>query len=86
MSDYTVIVVGAVRRQLRRISQTDKKRILNKIENLGTNPRPHGYKQLTGEENLFRVRVGDYRIIYEIHEKILVVTVLKVGNRREVYR
>ncbi len=86
MSDYEIIIVGAVRRQLKRINLADKKRILDKIQSLANNPRPHGFKELKGSENLFRVRVGDYRIIYEIRDKILLITILKIGNRREIYR
>lgn len=86
MNGYEIIIVGAVRRQLKRINRDDKKRILDKIQSLAENPRPHGFKELKGSENLFRVRVGDYRIIYEIQDKILLITILKIGNRREVYR
>lgn len=64
MNDYEIVIVGAVRRQLKRINREDKKRILDKIQSLAENPRPHGFKELKGSENLFRVRTGDYRIIY----------------------
>ena len=86
MSVYEIIIVSAVRKQLKRINREDKKRILDKIQSLANNPRPHGYKELKGSENLFRVRTGDYRIIYEIQDKMLLITILKVGNRREIYR
>lgn len=86
MKDYEIVIVGAVRRQLKQINRDDQKRILDKIQSLAKNPRPHGFKELRGSENLFRIRVGDYRIIYEIQDKILLITVLKVGNRRDVYR
>ncbi|HYV95500.1 MAG TPA: type II toxin-antitoxin system RelE/ParE family toxin [Chitinophagales bacterium] len=55
------------------------------IANLASDPRPHGYIQLKGR-SAFRVRVGDYRIIYEIYSEKLVVLIVEVGNRREVYR
>ncbi|HXG84630.1 MAG TPA: type II toxin-antitoxin system RelE/ParE family toxin [Pyrinomonadaceae bacterium] len=86
MSVYTVEITGAARRQLKKINRADKRKILDKIETLGKNPRPHGYKPLTDTDNMFRVRVGDYRIIYEIRNKILLVIVLRVANRRESYR
>lgn len=86
MKDYEIVIVGAVRRQLKQINRDDKKRILDKIQSLAENPRPYGYKELKGNDNLFRIRAGDYRIIYEIQDKILLITVLKVGNRRDVYR
>lgn len=53
---------------------------------LGENPRPKGASKLSGQRPFYRVRVGDYRVIYEIQEKILVVLVIKVGHRREVYQ
>lgn len=83
---YKVKIVGAAKRQLRRLSKENQRRILDKIEKLSQNPRPYGYKQLQNEENLFRIRVGDFRVIYKIHNEILVVLVLKTAHRREVYR
>jgi len=56
------------------------------MEALTRNPRPHGVKKLSGEQNLYRIRAGDYRIIYQIRDKELVVLVLKLGHRRDVYR
>ncbi len=84
--NYRVEIVGAAKRQLKRLSKENKRRVLDAIEKLEENPRPHGYKQLQGEENLFRRRVGDYRIIYEIHDPVLLILVLTVAHRRQVYR
>lgn len=83
---YTVQIAPAVRKQLKPLPKPDKKRILDKIDSLGSNPRPAGYKQLQGFGNFFRVRVGDYRIIYNILDDVLVVAVVKVANRRDAYR
>jgi len=83
MSSYTIEITNAARRQLKKIIRDDKKRILDKLEALAENPRPHGYKHLTDMENLFRVRVGDYRIIYEIENKVLLVIVLRIAKRNE---
>ena len=71
--NYQAAIVGAAR-------------VLDSIEKLAQNPRPHGCKQLQGEENLFRVRIGDYRVIYEIRDAVLFVYVLTIAHRREVYR
>ncbi|HEY9125250.1 MAG TPA: type II toxin-antitoxin system mRNA interferase toxin, RelE/StbE family [Bacteroidales bacterium] len=57
----------------------------NAISNLGNNPRPFGYKKLKGED-AYRIRIGDYRIIYEIDDTIIVVTVVSVGHRKEIYK
>jgi mRNA interferase RelE/StbE len=63
-----------------------QKRIIGRIEALAVNPRPHGVEKLAGEDQTYRVRVGEYRILYEVHDAALVVLVVKVGHRREVYR
>jgi mRNA interferase RelE/StbE len=86
MSGYTVEITSAARRQLKKINRENKAKILNKIEALATNPRPHGYKHLTDVGSLLRVRVGDYRIIYEVQDRVLLVIVLRVADRRETYR
>lgn len=83
---YTVKIVGAAKRQLRRLSKDSQRRILDKIEKLSLEAKPRGYKQLQGDANLFRIRIGDYRVIYEIHESVLIVLVLRIAHRREVYR
>lgn len=62
-----------------------EKRVLVALAGLETQPRPVGCKKLCGE-NAWRIRIGDYRVIYEIHDKILQVIVVTVGHRREVYR
>ena len=86
MSRYRVEISPAAERQLKKFNRAYKQKILNKIAALGENPRPHGYKHLTDEDNMYRVRVGDYRIIYEIQNKVLLVIVLRVGDRKESYK
>jgi len=63
-----------------------RRRIEPKIDALAENPRPHGARKIEGQETAFRVRVGDYRIVYEVHDRVLIVMVMIVGHRREVYR
>jgi mRNA interferase RelE/StbE len=63
----------------------DRRRMVAKIQTLASNPRPVGAEKLSGEDK-YRLRQGDYRILYEIVDDELVVTVVKVGNRRDVYR
>ncbi len=74
----------SVRKDLRGIPKPTVKRILQAIDRLATNPRPRECKKLTGHA-LFRIRVGVYRVIYEIRGDELVVIVVKVGHRRGVY-
>ncbi len=72
-------------RQFRNLPQDVQERLTPSIDALLRNPRPPGIKKLKGED-AYRLRVGDYRIIYEVHDKVLVVLVVGVGHRREVYR
>lgn len=82
---YNVETEPRVLRSLRRINQADQRRILERIDSLATDPRPAGCEKLQGTEG-FRIRQGDYRVIYTINDSERVVTVTKVGHRRDVYR
>ena len=80
------VELGPVRKDLRALDETIRRRVLSALVALEVNPRPPGAKKLRGSELLWRVRVGDYRILYSIEEARLVVLVIKIGHRREVYR
>jgi mRNA interferase RelE/StbE len=82
---YRVILSRSARKQLERLSGETETRILARLAELESNPRPSGCKKLT-HRDAWRIRVGDYRVIYEIHYKVLQVIVVTVGHRREVYR
>jgi mRNA interferase RelE/StbE len=73
-------------RDLKKLPEQVRQRLQPHIESLATDPRPPGVVKLEGAENGYRIRVGDYRILYEIHDAVLRVAVVKVGHRREVYR
>ena len=84
---YEVIIKPAVSRYLRKLDKDLQQLIVDSIDSLSDNPRPDGCKKLKGETDLYRVRIaGIYRAVYEIKDKQLVVTVIKVGHRRDVYR
>lgn len=85
MVEYKLLFKESVYKDLKVLSRSDLKRILSKIEELAQNPRPAGSQKLSGLE-LFRVRQGKYRIVYSIQDRELVVHVIKVGHRRDVYR
>jgi len=85
MASYRIEVSKKVRKDLRKIPASDVERILGVIRDLATDPRPHGSKKLKGNE-LFRVRCGVYRVVYEIHDDRLVVIVVRVAHRKDVYR
>lgn len=85
MASYRLRFRKSVRRDLRPVPGKDVRRILERIEALAADPRPPGSEKLSGQER-YRVRQGNYRILYEIIEDELVVTVVKVGHRRHIYR
>jgi len=83
---YRIEFAPRADRQFRALEKSLQARLGRRIDSLAENPRPQGIKKLAGEEDLFRLRVGDYRIIYQIQEKRLVVLVVGVGHRADVYR
>jgi len=83
---YTVEVLPSAQRELAALPKDVQRRIANRIDALREDPRPPGTRQLQGEDRLYRLRVGDYRVIYSIEGRRLVVVVVKIGHRREVYR
>ena len=85
MANYKLVLKRSVSKDLRPIPNKDVARILQCIEALQYNPRPAGSEKLSGQER-YRVRQGVYRIIYEVLDEILIVTVVKVGHRKQVYR
>ena len=87
MSAYTVTLAGPALDWLARCRDAKlKRRIGEVIDRLGENPRPPGCVKLTGEVDLWRVRLGDYRILYEIHEGRLHLLVIRIAKRSEAYR
>jgi mRNA interferase RelE/StbE len=82
---YRVILPKSVQKELDRLPSDVMGRILTRLRALESNPRPPDVKKLKGRP-AWRVRVGDYRIIYEIHDRELVIIVVTIGHRREVYR
>jgi mRNA interferase RelE/StbE len=83
---YAVLVSPTARRDLKRIRGPARRRIAEAIDNLADEPRPSGCKKLVDEENLYRIRVGDYRIVYQIGDDRLIVLVIRVGHRTDIYR
>src|SRR5882762_4379263 len=84
---YSVELLPAARRVLRKLDKPVARRIVATLTALAGDPRPHGARALSGTERpMLRVRVGDYRIVYEVHDSRLVVLVIFVGHRRDIYR
>lgn len=82
---YRVELTTAAARQIKKLPRPARDRVLEAIANLTGDPRPHGAKKLAGEDTAWRIRVGDYRVIYDVFDSELVVTVVRAGHRREVY-
>ena len=82
---YALTIERAARKSLEKISPPHQERLIEAIEALAADPRPPGVKKLRGRE-AWRIRVGAYRVIYEIHDDELVVLVVRIRHRREAYR
>ena len=85
MAEYKIYFIESVEKDFRIIPKKDLLKILSRIETLARNPMPPSHEKLTGQER-YRVRQGQYRIIYSVHDKELTVWVVKVGHRKDVYR
>lgn len=82
---YEIRITKEAAKELRNLPQWEQSKIRLKIQNLANSPRPHGSVKLAGFDNRYRVRQGDYRVIYEIFDDEVVVQVVRVAHRREVY-
>lgn len=83
---YQVEIQRSAEKELAALPSNLQARIFKAIDGLATDPRPNGCKKLSGSKNAYRVRVGEYRIVYEIYDGVLVVIVIRVAHRRDVYR
>ena len=86
MADYRVTFARSARRELERLHRQLAGRIVTRIEGLVVEPRPSGVRKLRGANNLWRLRVGDYRVIYSVDDGQRVVDVVAVRHRSEAYR
>ncbi|MDH5668989.1 MAG: type II toxin-antitoxin system RelE/ParE family toxin [Nitrospira sp.] len=83
---YSILFAPLAERRLKALAESTQRRIITRIKALQRNPRPQGVKKLTDEDDLYRIREGSFRIVYTIRDKELVVLVLKIDDRKEVYR
>lgn len=83
---YRIELSPPAARQLRKLDGDARRRVQAAVELLGQDPRPAGARKLVGGEGEWRVRTGDYRIVYEVNDGVLLILVLAVGHRREIYR
>lgn len=83
---YTVEFSPGAEREFRKLAREIQLRLRLRIDALADDPRPTGAKKLKGGDQLWRIRMGDYRIVYEVRDQMLVVLVVRIAHRREVYR
>lgn len=82
---YRIEFTRRAARDLERLDRRARLRIVEAVTGLGIDPRPAGVKKLKGEDNAWRIRVGDYRVIYEIHDNSVLIVVFRVGHRRDIH-
>lgn len=82
---YRVEFTSAAARQVKKLPRPARDRVLEAIAHLAEDPRPAGVKKLAGEQTAWRIRVGEYRVIYDVFDTELVVTIVRAGHRRDVY-
>ena len=85
MAGYSLEIKRSAAKELAQVTPKDRRRIAARIQALADDPRPVGVEKLSGQER-YRVRQGDYRILYEIEDQILRIIVVRIGHRRDVYR
>lgn len=86
LNPYQIKFKASAAKEFQQLSPKLKTRLRLVIEELSTEARPNGVKKLKGYEDLYRLRVGDYRIVYSIEDVIKIVHIIKIGHRRDVYR
>ena len=85
MARYRVYIKRSAAKELEGLAATERRRVVDRIRGLSTDPRPHGCEKLSGEEK-YRLRQGSLRILYEVEDRERTITVVKIGHRRDVYR
>lgn len=85
MAEYSVSLKSSAKRELARLPEEAISRIFPKIEALAADPRPHGCKKLRGSRDVWRIRIGDYRVVYTIEDTAKQIEVTRIAHRRDVY-
>jgi len=85
MAEYKITIKKSAAKELEDIPQKDLRKIIKRIRSLARDPKPYSSQKLSGQER-YRVRQGDYRIVYSIEDKDSLIDIVKIGHRREIYR
>ena len=83
---FEIIYRTSVKKELRKLSKKDRAAVINKIQLLANNPWPVGVTKLKGYSDLYRTRQGDYRLVYQVRKQVLVIIIVGVGHRRDIYQ
>ncbi len=86
MARYSIEISRTAEKQLKKLNRDDQRRVVKAIVALADDPHPQGSRRLTGYEDVFRIRVGPYRVLYSASGQRLVIIILKIGHRKDVYR
>ena len=86
MASYRIEVTATAERQIRKLPRSDQVRVVRVIQTLAVDPRPAGCRKLSGHDDVFRVRVGRYGVLYSIEDRRLIIIVLEIGDRKDVQR
>lgn len=86
MARYKVEISRTAEKQLRKLGASDRRRVVHALIELGDDPHPPGSRKLNGYTDVFRIRVGTFRVLYSVEGRKLIVIILKIGHRKEVYR
>ena len=86
MANYNILISATAEKTLKKIPKKDRIKIVRLIQTLAISPVPQGARKLLGEQNIYRVRQGNYRVIYELKNKKLIILILKKGHRKDIYR
>ena len=86
MASYRIEWKNSAKKELRKLDRTVIPKIVAAVESLATTPHPEGHKKLQGSEHTYRIRIGDYRVVYSIEDQVLLIEIVKVGHRKNIYK
>ena len=86
MDFYKIEWKHSARKELKRLEKKIIPRIIEAVEALSKNPYPPGFRKITGAEHTYRIRIGEYRIVYSVESKRLIIEIIRVGHRKNVYK
>jgi len=86
MASFRIEVSATAEKQIRKLGREDQIRVLQAVQRLAAEPTPPGSRKVRGYDDVFRIRVGTYRVIYRVEGRRLLIIILKVGHRKEIYR